>query len=76
LALGTAMKFRLPSLVDWLLDGMACLLFPSKKYLNHTLVIYTVLATVVVVWYTSNWLWVPAMALSMVFAWMLLEWVL
>jgi hypothetical protein len=60
--------------VNRLLDWVALILFPSRKYLNLTLGAYTVIFAVGMAWYFANWLWAPAVVLSMIMSWMLFEW--
>jgi hypothetical protein len=57
-----------------LLDWLALILFPSRKHINLTLGVYTVIIAVGMAWYFANWLWAPAVVLSMIMAWMLFEW--
>jgi len=61
-------------LYNQVLDVLAYILFPSAKYMYLTLIFYTVAMGIGLSLFTGVWLWLPAVVLCMVFAWMLWEW--
>lgn len=68
------MAAKVWQLYDRVMDGIAVLVFPSQKYIHATLALYVLILAIGLVWYTSNWLWIPAVVLSMIMAWMIFEW--
>lgn len=68
------MQFRVPVIYDRVMDGIAMILFPSRRYLNLTLACYLIGIAVGLVWFTGNWLWAPGVLLCAVFAWMMQKW--
>lgn len=82
------MRATLSRLWNGALDFVALCLFPANKPTrwivgNHrihsteiTVAIYTLLIGIGLAWYFAYWLWFPATVLSMVLAWMMMEWML
>jgi hypothetical protein len=67
------MKIPIPKFYDRVMDVIAIVLFPSQKYVYATLAGYTMLLAGGLAWYFDSWLWVPAVGLSMIMAWLMLE---
>lgn len=65
------MKFRVPAWYDPLMDVIAMIVFPSRKYLNLTLAFYAVMIAVGMVWWSGNWLWAPGVLLCGAFAYIM-----
>ena len=70
------MQFRVPAIYDKVMDRIALVLFPSRRYAQVMLVAYVLLIAAGLVWYTSNWLWAPATLLCVALAWMVDRWLL
>lgn len=70
------MRFRVPAWYDGLMDTIAIIIFPSRKYLHLTLLFYFALMAAALVWWSGNWLWAPAVLSCAALAWILDRWVL
>jgi hypothetical protein len=56
------------------MDALAVVFFPSRKYLNSTLAVYTVAMAGGLSWYFQSWWWAVAVLASMLLAWIITEW--
>jgi hypothetical protein len=65
------MKIPIPKFYDQVVDALAAILFPSRKYTYAILAAYTVLLAGGLAWYFDDWLWLPAVGMSMALAWYL-----
>jgi hypothetical protein len=63
------MKIPIPKFYDQAMDMLAAILFPSRKYTYAILTVYIVLLAGGLAWYFDNWLWVPAVGMTMILAW-------
>lgn len=68
------MKIPIPPIYDRIMDRIALILFPSRKYVTPTLWFYTVVMAVGLSWYFGSWLWGLAVIASMLLVWIMLEW--
>ena len=67
------MKIPIPAFTERVLDVLAMLLFPSRKYVTATLGLYAVLIGGGLALYSDNWLWLPATALCLALGWLIME---
>jgi hypothetical protein len=63
------MKIPIPKFYDQVMDALATILFPSQKYIYAILAGYAVLLAGGLAWYFDDWLWFPAVGMSMALAW-------
>jgi len=62
----TKMKIPIPVWYDTIMDVIATIVFPSRKYVTLTLIFYTAALAIGLSWYFDNWIWAPAVIAGMV----------
>ena len=60
------MKIPIPAFYDQIMDVLAAIVFPSRKYVTLTLIFYTALLAIGFSWYFDDWVWAPAVIAGMV----------
>jgi len=69
------MKIPIPASFDRVMDFIAMIVFPSRRWITVTLIAYTLIIGIGLSLWLGSWLWFPGTVLCMLLAWMINEWV-